>query len=1228
MKRIIFFVCICFICINHINGQTNFNTLLPDVLPTNPQTSEFMKYGEIPVGNYTGTPNISIPIYNLKTKSLEIPISLSYHPNGIKVNEEASWVGLGWNLNTDMQIVQTIVGFDDFGYYGNRLTPNYSCLIPTQAGGLSASGVMSGCQTFFLGFDDQWNQNHPDCFFSPTYFAGIKDSEPDIFYFNALGYSGKFMLDWQNGNYICLTDKRIKITSDSSSNNSRSLSFFISVPDGHKFFFDLKEESKINRSHTTAPTGGGVPTNVDLVNRNEKSSRVYKLTAVLTNKAEVINFNYTTTAISKNFPNINITYRNYKRKDGAGSNFGPVDKGHSVSFLATEQPFSYLSSITYEDLEVKFLTSSRVDLKEARKLDKIEVRHKTKLINDYTFSYDYFSGNYDGNNWDSYLSDQNYNHGKTTTELTHRLKLNSFKFKTQKPYTFEYNSISLPKKTSYATDYWGYYNGQHNNTSFFPNIYRFNIERDNANYLKYEDNNKSANINFTRASTLLKVVYPTGGVTHYNYELNSFGNYKAPSTTYENKQSFSISTPTNQASNPTKTILIKGGPTFFKGSALLSVRGCSNIELNTAYADTYVKVYSFKESLIPIVESNQYYSLDHALYSLGLLRNSSNFNQTNFNQYIDREEIIQMQQNGDLEQHFSDLLYTFNKGVVRFETYGGCGTYNGTINSSQAFLNLTYMDYQPLAGDSYGAGLRIKTIVNYTKAPTSRGSLPATKKTYEYEGGKLMSPLLYFTKTRVTLESQKFLYYANCDEEQYIGYEIDNAWQNFNENPTQSNANIVIDLQNDMIDSGCSPVFQKQHFHGDKNELYSGSYIQPSISASGKYVGYDKVSIKSYNNYGNSNTDGNGKIENHYTNIPDQGAFNGTVSGNGYFTAVNVPLIKSYPENGLLLKQEFFNDNSNVPKQGIYNTYFAEMEDCFWGMKTIPTDTYLRYITGSDNMYEPQRKYLTGVYPIKRGVSLLKKQTSIFYDTNNLTRETIYFYDDKNQLTSSKETNSKNEEIETKIKYPYNYTVYPYTHMVTNNSLTNIIEKETKLNSERVQLDKFDYNIQYISDTDTYIYPINKYSQAKGSQPLIDRIIYHNYDNKGNPTEVSKKDGTKIYYVWGYNKTHLIAKIEGYISFSSAQHTAINNAITASNRDTSQATEDLLLDKLKLLQDSFNTSTAQVTSLTYDPLIGVTSVTDPRGQTIYYHYDDFNRLEFVKDKEGNILSKNEYNYKN
>lgn len=52
-----------------------------------------------------------------------------------------------------------------------------------------------------------------------------------------------------------------------------------------------------------------------------------------------------------------------------------------------------------------------------------------------------------------------------------------------------------------------------------------------------------------------------------------------------------------------------------------------------------------------------------------------------------------------------------------------------------------------------------------------------------------------------------------------------------------------------------------------------------------------------------------------------------------------------------------------------------------------------------------------------------------------------------------------------------------------------------------------------------------------------------------------------------------------------------------------------------------------VTTYTYDPLIGITNITDSKGETIYYHYDNFNRLEFVKDALGNILSKNQYHYR-
>jgi YD repeat-containing protein len=54
---------------------------------------------------------------------------------------------------------------------------------------------------------------------------------------------------------------------------------------------------------------------------------------------------------------------------------------------------------------------------------------------------------------------------------------------------------------------------------------------------------------------------------------------------------------------------------------------------------------------------------------------------------------------------------------------------------------------------------------------------------------------------------------------------------------------------------------------------------------------------------------------------------------------------------------------------------------------------------------------------------------------------------------------------------------------------------------------------------------------------------------------------------------------------------------------------------------------AQMTTYTYDPLIGITSVTDPSNFTTYYEYDAFGRLMFVKDKDGYVQKMNEYNYR-
>ncbi|OOQ57424.1 hypothetical protein BC343_15110 [Mucilaginibacter pedocola] len=59
----------------------------------------------------------------------------------------------------------------------------------------------------------------------------------------------------------------------------------------------------------------------------------------------------------------------------------------------------------------------------------------------------------------------------------------------------------------------------------------------------------------------------------------------------------------------------------------------------------------------------------------------------------------------------------------------------------------------------------------------------------------------------------------------------------------------------------------------------------------------------------------------------------------------------------------------------------------------------------------------------------------------------------------------------------------------------------------------------------------------------------------------------------------------------------------------------------------FYPADAQMTTYTYDPLVGMTSSTDAKNQTTYYVYDGFQRLITIKDQKGNILENYDYHYK-
>ena len=53
---------------------------------------------------------------------------------------------------------------------------------------------------------------------------------------------------------------------------------------------------------------------------------------------------------------------------------------------------------------------------------------------------------------------------------------------------------------------------------------------------------------------------------------------------------------------------------------------------------------------------------------------------------------------------------------------------------------------------------------------------------------------------------------------------------------------------------------------------------------------------------------------------------------------------------------------------------------------------------------------------------------------------------------------------------------------------------------------------------------------------------------------------------------------------------------------------------------------AQMTTYTYDPVVGITSMTDAKNMTTYYEYDSSQRLMNIKDKDGNIIKSYTYHY--
>lgn len=140
------------------------------------------------------------------------------------------------------------------------------------------------------------------------------------------------------------------------------------------------------------------------------------------------------------------------------------------------------------------------------------------------------------------------------------------------------------------------------------------------------------------------------------------------------------------------------------------------------------------------------------------------------------------------------------------------------------------------------------------------------------------------------------------------------------------------------------------------------------------------------------------------------------------------------------------------------------------------------------------------------------------------------------------------------------------------------------------------------------------------------------YDDMGNVLQTRSKSGMTTAVIWGYNRTQPIAKIEGgeyfnILSLMGQTDANLLDIVQKSNLDvdsSNDANEQLLRNALEAFRKKPEFKNYLITTYTYDPLIGVKSVTSPNGMTEYYFYDNQNRMIRVEDANHNVIKENKY----
>ncbi len=465
---------------------------LQRVIPASPEAISLGQVGFSDANLYTGKASYSVPLFTVLQNGISFPLTLSYTGGGgIKVEEVGSSVGLGWNLSSTGVVTRVIRGVADDNFVGEYIGYMHLPDFPAV------------------------NTNNYETY--KKYAENKYDGQPDLFSLSIAGISAQFYIN-KSKKVVFLEKSDLKITPVFSGYSI--IAFEVRDTNGRIYYFSELEKSK------SIP----LATNYFAEYDDYYTSSWYLTRITSEFGKDIIRFTYLSGESNLVKQELRSPYQ-YKVYE-SDPNF--VENETSFSYLYYKRPV--LQKISFASGEVNFTMSdvSRFDMGDDKFIKTVTVKNYFgDTVKRYEFFYSYLTPT------GSIPLNQGTYSAYGNPAL--RLKLDSLQDASRNgqslTYKFVYNTqYYLPDRSfSFAMDHWGFYNGATNTgweakhrVKYYEK--QFPLTGTDSFLAEYGTANREPNLDYAKSGTLAKVITPTGGELQFEYELNSSANAKLPNT--------------------------------------------------------------------------------------------------------------------------------------------------------------------------------------------------------------------------------------------------------------------------------------------------------------------------------------------------------------------------------------------------------------------------------------------------------------------------------------------------------------------------------------------------------------------------------------------------------------------------------------------------------------------------------------------------------------------------